>query len=101
MARISVECPSAQGYSGARASVECTAEQGQVSKELSDSPSDTKPYDIRDEKLRTDECVVHDPENIEDEIRLFCTPSDKDTCQVEEEDTKNAFLEDISQKLLV
>ena len=36
-----------------------TAEQVQVSEELSDSPSDTKPYDIRDEKVKTDECVVH------------------------------------------
>lgn len=41
------------------------------------------------------------PENIEDEIRLFCTPNDKDTSQVEQEDTENAFLDDIYQKLLV
>ena len=81
--------------------VRSTVEQVQVSEELSDSPSDTKPYDIRDEKLKTDDCVVHDPENIEDEIRLFCTPNDKDTPQVEEEDTENAFLDDIYQELLV
>ena len=95
-ARTSVECPSAQGSSGGRTSIECPTDQSQVSELFSDSISDTRPYDISEEDLRAEECVVPDPNNIEDEIRLPCSSSDKDTHQAEEEDAENAFLEDIS-----
>ena len=96
------ECPSAQGSSGARTSVECPTDQRQVSELFSDSTSDTRPYGISSEEdLRTEECVVPDPNNIEDEIRLLCNSKDKDTRYAEEEDAENAFLEDISQELSV
>ena len=98
-ARTSAECPSAQGSSGARTSVECPTDQRQVSELFPDSTSDTRPYGINEEDVRTEECVVPDPNNIEDEIRLLCSSNDKDTHHAEEEDAENAFLEDISQEL--
>ena len=100
-AKTWVECPSAQGSSEARTSVECPTDPRQVSELFSDSNSDTRPCGISEEDLRTEECVVPGPNNIEDEIRLLCSSNDKDTHQVEEEDAENAFLEDISQELLV
>ena len=75
--------------------------RAEVSEIFSDSTSDTKPYGISEEDLRAEECVVPNPENIEDEIRLLCSSNDKDTPQAEEEDAENAFLEDISQELSV
>ena len=68
---------------------------------VSDSTSDTRLYGISGEDLRTEECVVPDPNNIEDEIRLLCSSNDKDTHQAEKEDAENAFLDDISQDLSV
>ena len=50
---------------------------------VSDSTSDIRPCFIGEEKLRADECVVPDPENTEDEIRLLCSPNDKDTTQAD------------------
>ena len=100
-ARTLVECPSAQGSSGARTSVECPTDQRQISELFSDSTSNTTPYGISAEDLRAEECVIPDPENIEDEIRLLCNSNDKDTHQAEEEDAENAFLEGISQELSV
>ena len=97
----SVECPSAQGSSGARTSVECPTDQRQLSELFSDSTSNTRLYGISEEDLRTEECVVPDPNNIEDEIRLLCSSNDKDTHHAEEEDAENVFLEDISQELSV
>ena len=73
----------------------------QVNELLSDSTSNTRQYGISEEDLRAKVCVVPDPENIEDEIRLLSSSNDKDTHQAEEEDAENAFLEDISQELLV
>ena len=52
-------------------------------------------------RLRTEECVIPDPEKNEDEIRLHCSPNGKDTPQAEEEDAENTFLENISQKLSI
>ena len=100
-ARTSVECPSAQGSSGARSSVECPTDQRQISELFSNSTSDTRPYGISVEDIRAEECVIPDPENIEDEIRLLCNSNDKDTHQAEEEDAENAFLDGISQELSV
>ena len=80
-ARTSVECPSAQGSSGARSSVECPTDQRQISELFSNSTSDTRPYGISVEDIRAEECVIPDPENIEDEIRLLCSSNDKDTHQ--------------------
>ena len=50
---------------------------------VSDSTSDIRPCFIGEEKLRADECVVPDPENTEDEIRLLCSANDKDKTQVD------------------
>ena len=100
-ARTSVECPSAQGSFGARTSAKCPTDQRQVSELFSDSTSDTIPYGISEEDLKTEECVVPDPNNIEDEIRLLCSSNDKNTHHAEEEDAENAFLEDNSQELSV
>ena len=50
---------------------------------VSDSTSDIRPCFIGEEKLRADECVVPDPKNTEDEIRLLCSPNDKDTTQAD------------------
>ena len=50
---------------------------------VSDNTSNIRPYFIGEEKLRTDECVVSDPENTEDEITLLCSPKDKDTTQID------------------
>ena len=50
---------------------------------VSDSTSDIRPCFIGEEKLRAGQCVVPDPENTEDEIRLLCSPNDKDTTQVD------------------
>ena len=100
-ARTSVECPLAQGSSGTRTSVECPTDESQVSELFSGRTSDTRPCDISEEYLRAGECVVPDPENIEDEIRLLCSSNDKDTHEAEEEDAENAFLEGISQELSV
>ena len=58
--RKSVECPSAQGSSGASTSVECPTDQRQVSELFSDSTSNTRSYGISEEDLRTEECVVPD-----------------------------------------
>ena len=100
-ARTSAECSSAQGSSGTRTSVECLVDQRQENELFSDSTSDTRQYGISEEDLRAEECVVPDPENIEGDIRLLYGSNDKDTPQAEEEDTENAFLEDISQELSV
>ena len=97
--RTSVECPPAKVSSGTRTSVECPTNQRQVSELFSDSTSDTRPYGVED--IRAEECVILDPENIEDKIRLLCSFNDKDTHQTEEEDAENAFLEGISQDLSV
>ena len=90
-ARTFVECPSAQGSSGARTSVECPTDQRQISELFSDSTSDTRPYGISEEDLTAEECVVPDPRNIEDEIRLLCSSNDKDTYQAERKMQKMHF----------
>ena len=59
------------------------------------------PISVEDIRAVAQECVIPDPENIEDEIRLLCNSNDKDTHQAEEEDAENAFLDDISQELSV
>ena len=59
------------------------------------------PISVEDIRAVAQECVIPDPENIEDEIRLLCNSNDKDTHQAEEEDAENAFLDGISQELSV
>ena len=100
-AGTSVEWPSGQGSSGARTSDEYPTVQRQVSELFSDSTSSTGPYGISVKDIRGEECVIPNPENIEDEIRLLCSSNDKDTHEAEEEDAENAFLEGISQELSV